>query len=166
MKITPDDIRQKQFKTRFRGFDVREVDGFLEEVVESLRLLGAENDRLKDENARLELETKGYKAREETFKRAMLNAQKVIDDMKKNAHKAAEVTVAKAEIKAEKILNGAHNRLSQLHEDIMELKRQRMQIEVQIRSILEAHTKLLEIGKSETEASDSTDEKLKVLKAR
>ena len=37
---------------------------------------------------------------------------------------------ADAEVKAEKILNRAHSRLSQLHEDIAELKRQRVQIEL------------------------------------
>ena len=58
----------------------------------------------------------------------------------------------------------AHNRLSQLHEDIAELKRQRMQIEVQIRSIIEAHTKLLEIGKESMEAMDASDSKVAVLK--
>ena len=62
------------------------------------------------------------------------------------------------------MLNRAHNRLAQLHEDIAELKRQRIQIEVQIRSILETHTKILEMGKADTRAMDEEDAKLKVLK--
>ena len=84
--------------------------------------------------------------------------------MKDNARKSAEVIIADAEVKAEKILNRAHNRLSQLHEDIVELKRQRMQIEVQIRSIIEAHTKLLEIGKESMAVMDASDGKVAVLK--
>ena len=63
----------------------------------------------------------------------------------------------------EKILNRAHSRLSQLHEDIAELKRQRIQIEVQIRAIIDAHTKLLEIGKEGMDALDEEDTKIKVL---
>jgi len=35
MKITPLDIQQQQFKTRFRGFDIREVDAFLEQIAET-----------------------------------------------------------------------------------------------------------------------------------
>jgi cell division initiation protein len=62
-----------------------------------------------------------------------------------------------------KFLNRAHSRLSQLHEDIAELKRQRVQIEVQIRAIIDAHTKLLEIGKEGMEALDAEDTKIKVL---
>ena len=75
-----------------------------------------------------------------------------------------EIIIADAEVKAEKILNRAHNRLSQLHEDITELKRQRMQIEVQIRSIIETHTKLLDMGKEETKILDDVDSKVKLLK--
>ena len=72
--------------------------------------------------------------------------------------------MAEAEVKAEKILNQAHNRLAQLHEDINELKRQRMQIEVQIGSIIEAHSRLLEMGKESMKQLDEEDSKLKILK--
>ena len=83
--------------------------------------------------------------------------------MKENAQKSSELIIAEAEVKAEKILNKAHNRLAQLHEDIAELKRQRMQIEVQIGAIIEAHTKLLEMGKEGMRAMDEEDSKLKLL---
>ena len=164
MSLTPLDIQQQQFKIRFRGFDIREVDRFLEQVSESLAAMHAENKNLKEELRRLKLENQGYKEREETFKRAMLNSQKVLEQMKENARKSAEIIIADAEVKAEKILNRAHNRLSQLHEDIAELKRQRMQIEVQIRAIIESHSKLLEIGKESMDALDESDDKVTVLK--
>lgn len=162
MKITPLDIQQKQFKTRFRGFDVREVDAFLEQMADGLESLQHENNRLRQEIKRLQVEEKGYREREEGFKRAMLNSQKVLEQMKQNARKSAELVVAEAEVKAEKILNRAQNRLAQLHEDIAELKRQRLQIEVQIRSVIESHSKLLEIGKEETRIREEEDGKLKL----
>lgn len=164
MSLTPLDIQQQQFRVRFRGFDIHEVDRFIEQVTESFNALQGENKSLKEEIRRLKLETQGYKEREETFKRAMLNSQKVLEQMKDNARKSAEIIVADAEVKAEKILNRAHNRLSQLHEDIVELKRQRMQIEVQIRAIIESHSKLLEIGKESMDVLDEADEKVAVLK--
>jgi cell division initiation protein len=132
MRITPLDIQQQKFKTRFRGFDVQEVDIFLEQMADAFAFLLRENENLKEDIQRLRVESDGYKSREDTFKRALLNSQKVLEQMKENARKSAELVVAESEVKAEKILNKAHNRLSQLHEDISELKRQRMQIEVQI----------------------------------
>ncbi len=164
MKITPLDIQQQQFKTRFRGFDIREVDAFLEQMAETFESLQKENQNRGNEVRRLELEIQGYRKREETFKRALLNSQKVLDQMKDNARKSAELIIAEAEVKAEKILNRAHNRLAQLHEDIAELKRQRTQIEVQISSIIEAHARLLEIGKEGMKESDEEDAKVKLLK--
>jgi cell division initiation protein len=164
MKVTPLDIQQQQFKTRFRGFDIREVDAFLEQMAETVESLQKENQNLGDEVRRLELEIQGYRKREETFKRALLNSQKVLDQMKDNARRSAELIIAEAEVKAEKILNKAHNRLAQLHEDITELKRQRTQIEVQISSIIEAHSRLLEIGKEGMKESDDEDAKVKLLK--
>jgi cell division initiation protein len=164
MNLTPLDVQQQKFRIRFRGFDIHEVDGFLDQVAEVLTTLKNEAKDLREEIRSLKLETQGYKEREETFKRAMLNSQKVLEQMKDNARKSAEVIVADAEVKAEKVLNRAHNRLSQLHEDIAELKRQRMQIEVQIRAVIESHSKLLEIGKESMEAMDSDDDKVAVLK--
>ncbi|MBW2436814.1 MAG: DivIVA domain-containing protein [Deltaproteobacteria bacterium] len=164
MKVTPLDIQQQQFKTRFRGFDIREVDTFLEQMAETFETLQKTNQNLSDEVRRLELEIQGYRKREETFKRALLNSQKVLDQMKDNARKSAELIIAEAEVKAEKILNKAHNRLAQLHEDISELKRQRTQIEVQISSIIESHSRLLEISKEGIKESDEEDDKIKILK--
>ena len=164
MNITPLDIQQQKFKTRFRGFDIQEVDVFLDQMADAFERLLKENERLKENYRRLKHESEGYKNREDTYKRALLNSQKVLDQMKDNAQKSAELIIAEAEVKAEKILNKAHNRLAQIHEDIAELKRQRMQIEVQIGSIIEAHSKLLEISKDGMRTMDEEDTKLKVLK--
>lgn len=164
MKLTPLDIQQQQFSVKFRGFDVQEVDAFLEEMAEVFESLIAENRRLDSELVRKTQETQGYRGREDAFKRAMLNAQKVLEQMKENARKSGELVVADAEVKAEKILLGAQNRLAQLQEDIAELKRQRVQIEAQIQAVITTHTRLLEAGRQEVEALDAADAKLKVLR--
>jgi cell division initiation protein len=164
MKITPLDIQQKQFRVKFRGFDILEVDTFLEQLAVSFRFLLQENAGFHEEIKKLKIETQRSKEREKAFERAMSNSQKALEQMRENAKKSADLVVAGAEVVAEKMLTRAHNRLAQLHEDIAELKRQRMQIEVQIRSIIETHTKLLEMGKEDMKAMDEEDSKLKLLK--
>ena len=166
MEITPLDIQQQKFKVRFRGFDVHEVDAFLEQVADTVAALQRENESLREDIRRFKLESQGYKKREETFKHAMLNSQKVMEEMKKSAEKSSELIIAEAEMKAEKILSKAHNRLTQLHEDIASLKRQRTQLEVQMSSIIESHTRLLEIEKDGMKAMDEEDSKLKLLKKK
>ena len=163
METTPLDIQHQQFRVRFRGFDIREVDTFLEKTAEAFESLHRKNKNLYDEIRRLKNVISDHKEREETFKRTLVSSQKILDQMKENAQKSAELIIANAEVRAEKMLNKAHNRLAQLHEDIAELKRQRIQIEVQIRSIIETHSKLLEIGQEEIKAMDEEDSKLKLL---
>ena len=164
MALTPLDIQQQQFRVKFRGFDVREVDAFLEQMADAFDALERESEDQRADVQRLGREIQGYKKREETFKHAMVNSQRVLEQMKENARKAGELAIAEAEVKAEGILNRAHNRLAQLHEDIAELKRQRMQIEVQIRAIIETHTKLIDMGQDEMRKIDEEDAKLKILK--
>lgn len=164
MGVTPLVIKQKEFSTRFRGFDVQEVDAFLEDVARELEFQETALEKLRQENHRLNLENQGYRKREESMKNAMIQSQKVLDQMKENAEKSAQVTIANAEVEAEKILSRAYKRLSQLHSDIMELKRQRIQLEMQISSVLESHSKLLEMTKEENKAADESDSALKFIR--
>ena len=164
MVISPIDIQNKQFKVRFRGFDIQEVDAFLEETANSVELLQNDSKSQAEIINRLEAENKAYKEREESLKNTLIHSQKIMEQMKENARSSADIIIADAEVKAEKILNKTHNRLSQLHEDIAELKRQRMQIEIQIRSVLESHTRLLEMGGAEREEQDEADAKVTLLK--
>lgn len=56
MKITPQDIIDREFRVKFRGFDMAEVDAFLEEVAESLFRLTEENTQLHEKVAALQQE--------------------------------------------------------------------------------------------------------------
>lgn len=163
MGITSLVVRQKEFKTRFRGFDVQEVDGFLEEVAVHLDSMDRTIEKLTEEKRRLDLENQGYRKREDAMKNAMIQSQNVMDQMKENAKKSAQVVIANAQVEAEKMLSRAHKRLSQLHSDIMELKRQRIQLEMQIGAVIESHAKLLEMSKKENKAADETDGTLKFI---
>lgn len=49
MKITPLDIQQQQFRVKFRGFDMVEVDNFLDVVANEYEELLREINQLKEE---------------------------------------------------------------------------------------------------------------------
>jgi cell division initiation protein len=84
--------------------------------------------------------------------------------MKRNAQKEAELIISEAQMRAEKILSSADNRLYQLHKDISELKRQRTQLEVDLKTVLEAHTKYLDMSKQAMGTEEKSEEKLRFLK--
>lgn len=164
MKLTPLDIIQHQFKTSFRGFDVREVDAFLCDMADAFQLSLNENEKLKSDIERLNRDIKEYTEREETFKIALLNSQSVMEQMKENAQKSAELIIADAEVKAEKIISRANSRLVQLQEEISELRRQRMQMEIQLSSVIESYSRLLEMSREEQKAIYDDDLKIKLMK--
>jgi cell division initiation protein len=162
--VTPLDIQQRQFSVRFRGFDIQEVDEFLEQIAHTLEALYDENDRLNEENHALKQDRSEFDAREDVLKQTVADSEKRIEQMNEAARKSAEMIVVDAENKAEQILNKASSRLAQLQEDIIQLKGQRIQLEVQLRSIIEAHYKLFEMGKNQMKFRDEEYDKARMFK--
>ncbi len=162
MRLTPIDIQQCFFSTKFRGYDIQEVRAFLEQAADSLEAVITDKNKIQKKLNMIKQEITGYKKREDIFKRAILNSQKLLEESKRNAEKTSELIMAEAELKAEKILSHAQTRLVQLHQDIAELKRQRIQLESQIRATIETHSKLLDNCQEESKVTDEEDSKVKL----
>ena len=144
MKITPLDIRQKRFESALRGFSRREVEAFLELVAGEFEEVVKENISLTEELKRTQARLETHLERERTLQETMVTAQRISEDLKAAAKKEAEIILAEAEHQAEKIVQNAHMKLVQVVEDINELKRQRVQFESQVKSVIDAHAKLLD----------------------
>ncbi len=144
MKITPMDIQQQQFKLKFRGFDIHEVDAFLNLVAGEFEELIRENSRLKEELNKSEQELSVLKNQEESIKSALLSIQSITDNFKLNARKEAELIIADSKLQAKKIIRDAQAEMEELTRQCTELRSQRMQIEASIRSVIQSHLNLLE----------------------
>jgi cell division initiation protein len=149
MEWTPADIQHKTFRNSWKGFNPKEVGIFLQEVAEEIHRLRIENAEQRKDLEDLEHELNEYKEREKAIRNVLLNAHKTAEQMKANAEKEAQLIVADAELKAEKIIQGAHERLSIEKENIAELKRQHIQLEVKLRATIEAFRRLLDNEKLE-----------------
>ena len=97
MRITPLDIQQKQFTSKFRGLDIEEVDSFLELLREEMEELLRENANLRDESKRFEKQQKEYKSIENTLKDTLIATQKMVEEYQANALKEAELIRREAE---------------------------------------------------------------------
>lgn len=157
IKLTPLDIQQQRFTIRFRGYNTTEVDNFLDLVSETIESMLSEQEILREKIHQLGMENQEHKSREESFKRVMLNSQNVLEEMKDNARKSSELIVAQAEVDADKIISSAHDKLERLHDEINELKRQRVQFKTQLKSVIQAHSDLLEISTLEFEQPEEED---------
>jgi cell division initiation protein len=165
MALTPLDIQQQRFRSRFGGgVDKNEVDAFLHLVATEFEKLHRENNELRDDERTSKRMLEDYRAREETLKETMVTAQKVTDEIKRAATKEAEIIVGRAELEAEKILERAQERLTDLLRDIGELKRQRAQLLSQLKATIDQHRALVAVA--EDEGAHGLEENLAVLRKR
>ena len=166
MKITPLDIRQKQFRSSFRGHDRREVEAFLDIIASEFEEIIKENIALKDEVKRKQQKLDDFRERERTLQETMVTAQRISEDVKAAAKKEAEIIMSEAELQAEKVVQNAHQRLVQIIDDINEMKRQRSQFESQLASLIDAHQKLLDTFRTANQGAPGIEDNLAVLGMR
>jgi len=92
MRITPIDIRQQQFTLKlFRGFDVQEVDTFLEDVANDYEQLLKENALLKEQLMDLEERARGTAEREKVLQETLVTTQRMVEEWKENARREAQL---------------------------------------------------------------------------
>jgi cell division initiation protein len=156
MKITALDVTQRHFQRAFRGYDPEEVQRFLADVAGELEALTREAQSLREQLARREEEIEGWKGRERMLNETLLTAQRACDEIRESARREADAALADAEVQAEKIVQGAHSRFQRIVDEIHEMKRQRITLGAQIRSVLRAHDKLLEAF-GDTERDDRVE---------
>jgi len=76
----------------------------------------------------------------------MLAAQRITEEMKVNSQKEATLIVSEAELKGERILADAENKLAQLKAQIEDLRREKLQFEMSLKSLLDTHYKMLSLN--------------------
>lgn len=145
MRITPMDIRQQQFTVKmFRGFDVQEVDTFLEDVAQDYEALMRENTLLKEQLQALEERTRGLEERERVLQQTLVTTQRLTEEMKESARREAALTVREAEVAGEKLLEAARTEEAVIRSEIMLLKRNRRQLAEGLRSTIEMYQRMVE----------------------
>jgi len=155
MNITPLDIKQKQFKLKFRGFDIDEVDSFLEEVTQSMEALIREREALREEKAALEERVEACTQSEKGLRDTLVSAQKMAADLKEAAEKEARLKIKEAEHEADRIVQAARRELAKTQEEIAELKRIRQRFALKIRGVIRDHLKMIEYD--ERQSGQSTE---------
>ncbi|HSF30280.1 MAG TPA: DivIVA domain-containing protein [Candidatus Tectomicrobia bacterium] len=154
MRVTPLEIRQQQFPLRFRGLDPAEVDKFLELVASDMEDLLRENARLREGQAKKDQELQRMQQGEDELKKALMAIQQIREDWVGRAEKQAEQVLMESETKAKQLQAEAEHRLESLQHDLQKLKRQRHQLVLEMRHVLEEHLRVLETMGEENDPSE------------
>jgi len=134
--VTPLDLRQARFRTTLRGFDRAEVASFLLEAGEGYEQALRDNERLRQDVARLEAALTHYRVLEGTLKSTLMTAQQVSDNLRETAAQEAARIVREAEGRAGLLMDQAHARLEDVQREIDGLTLKRRETETTLESLI------------------------------
>lgn len=142
--LTPNDIENKVFKkSKMKGYDIDDVEDFLEQLLADYESLYKENAEIKDKFNAMQESISYYKSVEEGINKTIENAQATADNMKEVAKREAETIKQEAEADARRHIEELNNEIRR-KEELLEDKKKQMQIyRIRVSSMLEAQLKIL-----------------------
>lgn len=142
--LTPNDIENKVFKkAKMKGYDIDDVEDFLEELLTDYETLYKENNEMKDKFNTMQESVTYYKSVEEGINKTIENAQATAENIKEMAKKEADAIRREAEADARSHLDELKQEIRR-KEELLEDKKKQMQIyRIRVSSMLEAQLKIL-----------------------
>ena len=143
MKLTPLDIRHKEFKRGMRGYVDGEVDEFLDEIADEFERLFKENIELSEHGEALQEKLDQYRNLEATLQNTLVAAQRSAEELRANAQKEAQLMLSEAELKAREMVNESYADKQAVEKQIVVLKSSEEDFRFKFRSLLEGYVKQL-----------------------
>lgn len=144
MKLTPLEIRRKEFSRSMRGYKDIEVDEFLDDIVDEFERLFNENIDFRERLEAMEEKVEQYRNIEETLKKTLVSAQQQAEELKHNAKKESDLILRDAELKARSILNDSYAERQKIQRSVQALKQKQEELRYQLRSVLESYMNILD----------------------
>jgi cell division initiation protein len=137
MPIRPIDVRRKEFKNSFRGYDANQVDDFLDAVADEFERSYTENSRMREEISSLRERLQQFEELEGSIRAALVHAEQAANDLRRtatqeaedvrlSANREAEFTIREAKARSHQMLadtSARVERIQQSYEAMQEAKR-------------------------------------------
>ena len=142
--LTTVDIENKMFKkVKIGGYDIDEVEDFLETVIEDYEKLYKENADLKSKSNTMKDSVSYYKSIEDGINKTIESAQTQAESIKETALKEAEAIKDKAEIDAKKNLESLKLEIASAEKELEEKKKLMQIYKIKVTATLESQLKIL-----------------------
>lgn len=142
--LTPVEIQNRVFKSGGLGYDKKDVDSFMKEIVDSYELLYREKMELSDKVNVLNDALQNYKTIEKTMQKALMLAQKTAEETQETALRNAHAIEKEAMTKSEIIVSDAKRELERIHQKTVQLCQQYEKYKLQFKNLAAAQIELLE----------------------
>ncbi|WP_290656878.1 DivIVA domain-containing protein [Anaerovibrio sp.] len=167
--LTPVDIHNQEFSRSFRGYDMEEIDDFLDQVVNDYEKLYRENNQLKREIELNEKELTQYHQLEKNLQDTLLVAQRTADEVintansradeiRQAAKQAEENIIQAAEVEAKRRLEEAAQKVREAISEYERIVSDKRQFIAKMRNIL--NTELSILGDLENHMPDKQEHDL------
>ena len=144
MKVTPLELRQRQFTTVMRGYDRAEVNTFLAQAADDVESLMLENDRLRQEAGKAEAALNEHRGQEKQLSNTLLTAQKIADDIREKAQHDAARFISEAEGRIAMMVDKQQSRVGEVQREIEALRAKRREVEVSLEGLIVTLNKTIE----------------------
>ncbi|KRN39570.1 cell division initiation protein [Fructilactobacillus fructivorans] len=114
MTLTAQDIHDKKFSLKMRGYSIDEVNDFLDQLTKDYQILQDENEELKKSLKKTKKDLTYYDDLKNSLNQSILVAQEAADKVKKDAESEADEIKQNAQKQADSILSDTTDKSNQI----------------------------------------------------
>ena len=155
MPITPNELQNREFKSKFfGGFDRKQVRECLAEASDEMAKLIGELEQTRREKADHARTIEDYRGREGAIQDTLYSVRGLAEEIKKEARRESDIMVREARLAADRLLQQAREQVSRIEEEISHLRLERDAFEDHVKLAAEEHLRMIEARHREGEAKD------------
>lgn len=144
MRITSMDIMNREFKKGMRGYNIDEVDEFLEKIAEDYEAIYKENALLKEKMEVFQDKLDHYSKIETTIQSTLILAQNAADQAKQSSQVEAELIIKNANESAQKIMDKAHAGVLSINDEFDRTKQEFAKFRSKFRNFMVTQMEMFE----------------------
>jgi cell division initiation protein len=155
MPIRPIDVRRKEFKSAFRGYDPNQVDDFLDAVADEFEREHTENQRMREEVSSLRDRLQQFEDLEGSIRAALVHAEQASKDLrraavqeaegiKQSAQREADFTIREAQSRSHQMLADSSARIERVQDSYDALQEAKRSFANDFRHLLKTYTDMME----------------------
>ncbi|ALB28708.1 DivIVA domain-containing protein [Companilactobacillus heilongjiangensis] len=124
MVLSPVEIHDKEFDSKFRGYDRDQVESFLKQAAQDYNLALQKNAQLEKELKETSEQLKYFTDMKDALNQSILVAQEAAEKVKNESEQEAQIIVEESQKKARDLLNQSTEKSNQILQDASERARQ------------------------------------------
>lgn len=141
--ISSEDVRRVTFDRTVRGYRCEDVDDYLKQVADAMDALAAEHDDMQQKVMVLAQRIDQYRADENTLSTTMLNAQRLGENVIKEAKQKAAEILREANLRAEDREQRARDEVALCQQEIVTLHREADSFKKKLQKMYKEHIELI-----------------------